>query len=146
MHFASSSSQASACSVEPGTLADIAVVLSLVGAARTPFAVKSGGHAQNPGFSSTPGVHVSMARFNEVTYDADAQTAWVGVSQHWDEVYAALEPFNVTALGGRVSGVGVGGLLLGGGEWLGLCIETRYMLLMGAVRVRVPVEPIWACN
>lgn len=32
-----------------------------------------------------------------------------------DQVYAALEPKNVTVSGGRIVGVGVGGLLLCGG-------------------------------
>lgn len=34
-------------------------------------------------------------------------------------MYAALEPHGVNVVGGRVSGVGVGGLTLGGGySWL----------------------------
>jgi hypothetical protein len=48
--------------------------------------VKSGGHALNPGFSSTWGVHIAMRRFS-----------------------------NVSVLGGRVSDVGVDGFILGGG-------------------------------
>jgi len=47
----------------------------------------------------------------------------------WDDVYAALEPFNVSAVGGRVTGVGVAGFTLGGGySWFssqyGLTIDT----------------------
>jgi FAD/FMN-containing dehydrogenase len=76
-----------------------------------------------------------MRRFNEVKYDADTKTATIGtglVGQDfyhwvhrvewmfprliWDEVYAALEPHGVNVVGGRVSGVGVGGFVLGGGE------------------------------
>ena len=37
-----------------------------------------------------------------------------------DDVYAALEPFNVSVVGGRVSGVGVAGFTLGGGELIGI--------------------------
>lgn len=77
--------------------------------------VKSGGHTMNPGFSSTPGVQIALSRFNQVFYDASAQTVDVGPGQIWDDVYAALEPYNVTVVGGRTAGVGVGGLLLGGG-------------------------------
>jgi hypothetical protein len=58
-----------------------------------------------------------FARFNSIDYDATAQTAWLGVGQHWEDVYPALGQYNVTVLGARVSGVGIGGLLLGGGEW-----------------------------
>ena len=39
----------------------------------------------------------------------------VGTGLVWDDVYAALEPHNVTVLGGRVPGIGVGGFTLGGG-------------------------------
>jgi FAD/FMN-containing dehydrogenase len=58
-----------------------------------------------------------MSRFNNVTYSAASQTAAIGAGLVWDDVYAALEPFNVSVVGGRVSGVGVAGFTLGGGEW-----------------------------
>lgn len=82
------------------------------------FQIKGAGHAVNPGFSSTPGVHISMARFSEVKYQASSQTAEVGTGLIWDDVYAALEPYNRTVVGGRVSGVGVAGLSLGGGMYV----------------------------
>lgn len=59
-----------------------------------------------------------MARFSEVTYDQASQTAIIGSGLIWDDVYAALEPFNVIVVGGRVTGVGVAGFTLGGGWWL----------------------------
>lgn len=57
-----------------------------------------------------------MARFNGVTYSADAETADVGAGLIWDDVYAALEPHGVTVVGGRVTGIGVAGFTLGGGK------------------------------
>ena len=64
-----------------------------------------------------------MIRFSEVTYDPNSQTAVIGSGLIWDDVYAALAPYNVNVVGGRVSGVGVGGFTLGGGECvlLGAC-------------------------
>ena len=56
-----------------------------------------------------------MFRFSEVNYDAEAQTVDVGAGLVWDDVYAALEPFGVNVVGGRVTGVGVAGFSLGGG-------------------------------
>jgi len=56
-----------------------------------------------------------MYRFADVVYNADSQTADVGAGLAWDEVYAALEPHGVNVVGGRVPGVGVAGLALGGG-------------------------------
>ena len=79
--------------------------------------VKGGGHATNPGFSSTEGVQIAMYRFSEVTYHPESNTADVGAGLIWDEVYEALEPYSVNVVGGRVSGVGVAGFTLGGGEW-----------------------------
>ncbi|KAJ7599303.1 FAD-binding domain-containing protein [Mycena floridula] len=114
-HWASSSSDTSACSVEPGSTADVGKILQLVGSTRTPFAIKGGGHTANPGFSSTPGVHISMSRFADVIYNATTQTATIGAGLIWDDVYGALEPLGVNVVGGRFSGVGVAGYSLGGG-------------------------------
>jgi len=78
--------------------------------------VKGGGHATSPKISSTPGVQISMSRFSSVTFNPDTQTAIVGSGLIWDDVYSALEPFNVSVLGGRVTGIGVAGFMLGGGK------------------------------
>ncbi|KAG6853000.1 hypothetical protein C0991_007652 [Blastosporella zonata] len=60
-----------------------------------------------------------MKEFSEVTYDAESQTAVIGAGLAWDKVYAALAPYGVNVVGGRVKGVGVAGFLLGGGySWL----------------------------
>ncbi|KAJ7654333.1 FAD-binding domain-containing protein [Mycena rosella] len=128
-HWASSSTQLAACTVEPGTAADVSVIIKLLGATQTPFAVKGGGHTANPGFSSTTGVQIAMRRFSGVTYDAASQTAVIGVGLVWDDVYTALAPFDVNVVGGRVSGVGVAGFTLGGGySWktnqYGLTVDT----------------------
>ena len=77
--------------------------------------VKGGGHAANPGFSSTKGVQIAMYRFNGIKYSPDNQTVDVGSGLIWDDVYAALEPYAVNVVGGRVSGIGVAGVTLGGG-------------------------------
>ncbi|GJE93074.1 FAD dependent oxidoreductase [Phanerochaete sordida] len=119
LHWATSSSALSACSVEPGTAQDVGTILQILGSTQTPFAVKGGGHATNPGFSSTSGVQIAMSRFSDVTYNSAAQTVDYGTGIVWDDVYSALEPFGVNIIGGRVSGVGVGGFSLGGGySWL----------------------------
>ncbi|KAH8096764.1 FAD-binding domain-containing protein [Cristinia sonorae] len=118
-HWASSSSQLSACSVEPGNAQDVSIILKILGKNKTPFAVKGGGHASNPGFSSTKGVQISMSRFDKVVYNAGKNTVDVGPGLIWDDVYEALEPFGVNVVGGRVTGVGVAGFTLGGGySWL----------------------------
>ncbi|KAH9060550.1 FAD-binding domain-containing protein [Lactarius vividus] len=114
-HYAPSSSQESACSVEPGTTEDVSKILRILGSTRTPFAVKGGGHATNPGFSSTKGVQIALARFNETKVDHKSGTVEVGPGLTWDQVYTALNSTGVNVIGGRIPGVGVAGLTLGGG-------------------------------
>ncbi|KAJ1306265.1 hypothetical protein OPQ81_010969 [Rhizoctonia solani] len=135
-HWASSSSQDSACVVEPANRDDVSIILRIVANTSTPFGIRSGGHATNQGFSSTPGVQIALFKFSEVTYhpapaaaDGSVGTVDIGSGLVWDSVYAALEPLGVNVVGGRVTGVGVGGFTLGGGySWLsnqyGLTIDT----------------------
>ncbi|KAJ7020917.1 FAD-binding domain-containing protein [Mycena alexandri] len=128
-HWVASSIQSSACTVEPATAADVSTIIKLLGKTKTPFAVKGGGHATNPGWSSTSGVQIAMTRFNTVNYDKKSGTIAIGSGMIWDDVYAELEPHGVIAAGGRVPGVGVAGFTLGGGyNWLsnkvGLTVDT----------------------
>jgi len=128
-HWASSSSETSACSVEPGSVEDVSTIIQILGSTRTPFAVKGGGHSSNPGFSSTPGVQIAMYKFSEVVYHPENGTADIGTGLVWDDVYSVLQPHNVSVVGGRVTGVGVAGFTLGGGySWFsnqyGLTIDT----------------------
>lgn len=55
-----------------------------------------------------------MSRLNAIEYDASTGTVAVGAGNIWDNVYAALEPYGVNVVGGRVSGIGVAGFTLGG--------------------------------
>jgi FAD/FMN-containing dehydrogenase len=77
--------------------------------------IKSGGHTTNPGFSSTSGVQIAMYSFSDVVYDADANTVTVGTGLTFDDVYTALEKYGVTVVGAKATGLGVGGVTLGGG-------------------------------
>ncbi|KAH9013684.1 hypothetical protein EDB84DRAFT_1582700 [Lactarius hengduanensis] len=95
-HAGVSSSQVSACSVEP-MLASL--YLRILGSTRTPFAVKGGGHAFNPGIE-----------LNNVTGTVDA-----GSGVTLDQVYAALDSSGLNIIGGRSPGVGIAGLTLGSG-------------------------------
>ncbi|VDB99546.1 unnamed protein product [Peniophora sp. CBMAI 1063] len=150
-HWAGSSTQEATCSVEPGTVDDVGKII--VGLTRTPFAVKGGGHATNVGFSSTTGVQVSMTRFNNITLSEDMATVDIGAGLTWDEVYDALDGTGMNVVGGRVTGVGVAGLTLGGGySWktsqYGLTIdnvaEFELVLPNGTVQsVTAENEDLW---
>ncbi|OCB92283.1 FAD-binding domain-containing protein [Sanghuangporus baumii] len=130
-HWAFTSTQNATCTIEPETAHDVGEILKIIGRSdiMSPFAVKSGGHAYNVGHSSTTGVQISMAKFTGLDYDPGSGTVTIGTGFLWDEVYSRLEPFGVMVNGGRVPGVGVAGLSLGGGySWktnqFGLGIDT----------------------
>ena len=90
-------------------------MLQIVGKTKTPFAVYSGGHSSNPGFSSTDGVHITLKRLNQVELSEDKSIVTLGFGQSWADAYAALDGTGVGVVGGRVPGPGVGGFTLGGG-------------------------------
>ncbi|KAI9451166.1 FAD-binding domain-containing protein [Lactarius psammicola] len=146
-HWANSSSQVSACSVEPVTPLDVSLILRELAKTRTPFAVKGGGHATNPGFSSTRGVHISMTRFRDIVINMESETVDIGAGLTWTDVYAYLVPKGVNVVGGRLQGVGVAGFILGGGySWktnqYGLAVDNvvAYELVLPDGRVTVVTE------
>ena len=67
--------------------------------------VKGGGHQTNPGFSSTSGVHISLTKFSEITYNAQKNVVTFGAGLIWDDIYAALDPLGVGVTGARCTGV-----------------------------------------
>jgi len=95
----------------------LALTLKLITALGSTFAVRSGGHSPNPGFASvgSSGVLLDLGPLNQVTISADKATVLVGPGARWVDVYTELETEQLTTIGGRVSDVGVGGLILGGG-------------------------------
>jgi FAD/FMN-containing dehydrogenase len=58
-----------------------------------------------------------MTRFNKVSVDHVANTVAIGAGLTWDDVYAALDGTGLNVCGGRVTGVGVAGFILGGGVY-----------------------------
>lgn len=77
-HYMTSSAENPTCVVEVASPQDVSFVMKLVGSTRTPFAIKSGGHASNPGFSSTSGVFISLVRLKQVTLSTDKSTVELG--------------------------------------------------------------------
>lgn len=58
-----------------------------------------------------------MYRFSRIQYNPSNSSVNVGAGLIFDDVYAALEPFGVNVIGGRVTGIGVAGFTLGGGKF-----------------------------
>ncbi|KAA8574833.1 hypothetical protein EYC84_004077 [Monilinia fructicola] len=104
------------CIVTPTTPHELAVIVKALASVDVQFAVRSGGRSPAPKAANIrDGVLIDMSLFNEVSYDATTNLAVIGPGLTWGAVYKTLEAFKVTVVGGRVTDVGVGGLILGGG-------------------------------
>lgn len=79
------------------------------------FAVRGGGHMWWAGSANIQnGVTIDLSAMNQVTVSNDHTITSVGGGALWQDVYLKLDAMNLSASGGRVSDVGVGGLTLGG--------------------------------
>ena len=80
------------------------------------FAVKSGGHGMFTGASNIQqGITIDLLNLNQITVSSDKTQVSVGAGNRWYDVYTKLDPMGISVIGGRVAGIGVGGLTLGGG-------------------------------
>jgi FAD/FMN-containing dehydrogenase len=97
-------------------------------------------------------VQIAMTRFNKVTVNQAASTVEVGAGLVWDDVYKALDGTGLNVAGGRVSGVGVAGFILGGGEWspfsilLWLTISTQKGYSWKANQYGLTIDTVEAFN
>lgn len=104
------------CIVTPYSKGDISLILKTVNFFKLQFAIRSGGHSPNPGWSSInePGILVDLQKLNEITLSADKKVVRLGPGGRWGAVYEALDPHQLSVIGGRIPQVGVAGLVLGG--------------------------------
>ncbi|KAJ7506026.1 hypothetical protein B0H11DRAFT_2219953 [Mycena galericulata] len=111
------SQQMPACRVTPTSAQDVSNALVVLTQTKCEFAVRSGGHMPWKGANNidTPGVTIDLSELDLVTLSSDKTIVHVGPGQRWGPVYDALQPHNLTIVGGRSNTVGVGGYLLGGG-------------------------------
>ena len=106
-----------ACILIPSSAQDVAQAVSVIASvAACEFAIKGRGHNPAAGFANVQGgVTIDMTPLSGVEVNEDHSVARVGPGATRLDVYQYLDPFNVSAAGGRNGAVGVGGLLLGGG-------------------------------
>jgi len=77
--------------------------------------VRSGGHAAFAGASNAHnGLTIDLRGLNKVKLSDGDTIAHIGTGNTWYDVYTALQPSNLTVIGGRVAAIGVGGLTTGG--------------------------------
>lgn len=105
----------------------MSILLKIISYFDVKFAIRSGGHSPNPGWSSigSEGILVDMQKMNQINLSLDGKIVTVGPGARWGEISRAISPHGVTAIGGRIPTVGVAGLILGGNyafyEPLGTC-------------------------
>ena len=107
-----------ACTFFPGSAEEVShAVQVLNNHTSVQYALKSGGHNANFGFSSVnQGVLISFRpNLANTTISADQTTADVGPGSRWDEALTVLDQYGKAIVGGRLGHVGVGGYVLGGG-------------------------------
>ncbi|KAK5739430.1 hypothetical protein LTR17_005335 [Elasticomyces elasticus] len=107
-----------ACAFFPSCSEDVsAAIIALGKEPGVPFALKSGGHNWNRGFSSMDGGVLISFRPNlqSTTLAPDGLTAKIGPGARWVEVMQKLDKSNKCAVGGRSGNVGVGGYVVQGG-------------------------------
>lgn len=104
------------CRVSPTNVDDVSRIVKIATENQCEFAVRSGGHMSWPGASNIgpSGFTIDMRKLQTISLSHDRTMVSVGPGGTWEKVYEALRPHNLTAAGGRSSGVGVAGFLLGG--------------------------------
>lgn len=113
-----------ACIFTPRDAAEVSAFIKVIAhtceqtpntAKQPQFAIRSGGHTIWGGAANIEGgITIDMRAMNSVVLSDDKKVASLGPGGIWSEIYEQLVPYNLTVMGGRVAGIGVGGLATGG--------------------------------
>lgn len=105
-----------ACRVEPTGSEDVASIIHTLVQTSCRFAIRSGGHTRERDDSNSDGgVTIDLRQIRTADVSTDRSRVRLGTGHTLVSAYSALEPYNLTFLGGRVDTVGVAGFTLGGG-------------------------------
>lgn len=109
------------CIISPTSASDVALIVKTLSGHGTKhsslpkFAIRSGGHTPFAGAANIEdGITIDLRAMNVVSLNPDRTIASAGAGSNWDDIYKMLQPMNLTVVGGRVAGIGVGGLTTGG--------------------------------
>lgn len=65
--------------------------------------------------NNAPGdITIDLRGLNLIELSADKSSVSVGSGATWNAVYETFDPIGLSVAGGRIAGVGIGGLTLGG--------------------------------
>ena len=109
------------CVVSPTSASDVALIIKTLAGKRgsnsnlSYFAIRSGGHTPFAGAANIEnGVTIDLRAMSAVNLSTNHTITSAGAGTRWDAIYEKLQPLNLTVVGGRVAGLGVGGLTTGG--------------------------------
>ncbi|KAK8085978.1 FAD linked oxidase-like protein [Apiospora phragmitis] len=104
------------CMFKPTNSKDVSAFIQIVTQFQVKFAVRSGGHSPNPGWSSIDGrgILFDLAGLNHLTVSEDGSVASFGPGARWLDILAATSAHNASVICPRTPEVGVGGFFLGG--------------------------------
>ncbi|KAM5349465.1 hypothetical protein ACJ41O_005970 [Fusarium nematophilum] len=115
-YYSANAALAPWCMVLPESTKDVSKVAKVISKNSCPFGMRSGAHSAWKGSNGVQdGVTIDFSYMNATTYDANKKIAKIQPGANWGQVYKALDPYEVAAIGGRASVVGVGGFTTGGG-------------------------------
>jgi FAD/FMN-containing dehydrogenase len=109
-----------ACVFRPTNTTQVSDFVKLIveagrGTTTPQFAVRGGGHTLFSGAANIDGgITIDMRSLDTFALNEDQTVASLGGGAIWSNIYPQLVPHNLTVLGGRVPGIGVGGFTTGG--------------------------------
>ncbi|KXX73524.1 Bifunctional solanapyrone synthase [Madurella mycetomatis] len=117
-YWSNSSKLRPACILQPQSAYEVADAVKALVAADQKFAIRSGGCNFWPSNNIENGVTIDLGRMAWVKYNSGNETVSIGPGTRWGQVYQHLAKYQRAVAGGREATVGVGGLVLGGGNTL----------------------------
>ncbi|GAB1196933.1 hypothetical protein APSETT444_006213 [Aspergillus pseudonomiae] len=92
--------------VSPASAQQVATALALCRFFNVKFSIRSGGHLQNPGFTSNNGgVVISLSALKQLELSENKSMVGLGPGLKWLDVYRGLDAHEVAVTGGRVTTV-----------------------------------------
>ncbi|KAF7534296.1 hypothetical protein G7054_g6373 [Neopestalotiopsis clavispora] len=105
-----------ACVFRPESASDISASIEISTSTSTDFAVRGGGHMGIKGANNIDeGFLTVLSNLSSIALSDDQSTLTLGPGFRWGTVYEYLAQYDLAVAGGRLSPVGVPGLLLAGG-------------------------------
>lgn len=104
------------CIIFPKNVNEVSTIVQAIANSTDRFAVKSGGHNPNNGWSSVAdGPLIAMEHLDQANLNPTTGVVDVGPGNRLDGIAAKLQGSGWTFVGGRIGNTGVGGLVLGAG-------------------------------